>query len=145
MPNLKPISTKQFVTTIAGQKSFFTKVSGIQEQYDTQEYNDGEIGQTQLHLGYLKVENVTLSKVYDPVQDKELIAFWNAQKKERKPFTVSVQPVNPDLSGTPISGAQTLVLNECLILRFKYPEADREGSGMAMLEIEIKVGSIANQ
>ena len=143
MPGLKPISQKQFLVVVDQlPSSFFTKATGVEENYETQKYNDGETGIIRTHVGFLDVGNVTLSKVYDPEQDAALIQWWAGQKKERTPFSVSIQAVTADTTGTVIPGAGTLMRQECQIVRFKYPEVDRESSSMAMLEIELVPGSV---
>lgn len=146
MPGLKPISQKQFLVVLDQlPQAYFTKATGIEESYETQKYNDGETGVIRTHVGFLDVGNVTLSKVYDPEQDASMLAWWDGQKKERSTFSVSIQAVTADTNGTVIPGSGTLLLQECQVVRFKYPEVDRESSSMAMLEIEIVPGTVTKQ
>lgn len=146
MPGLKPVSQKQFLVILDQlPRAFFTKCTGVEESYETQKYNDGETGVTRTHVGFLDVGNVTLSKIYDPEQDAAMLDWWAGQKKERTPFSVSIQAVTADTQGTVITGAGTILLQECQCVRFKYPEVDRESASMAMLEIELVPGSITKQ
>lgn len=139
MPNLRPILSKQFVTQVGDlPTTYFTKVSGLQESYDETEYNDGEKGRLFVHVGFMKIDKVTLSKPFDPAQDVALIQWYQGQKTNRQPFTVTIQPVSADLNGSPIAGAKTLTLTGCTVTRMKYPDVDRESSSaIAMLEIDV--------
>lgn len=148
MPNnLKPISQKQFLVTIQGIQGFFSKCTKPKEARTETTYNDGQTGEEYTHLDFIKRDKVTLSKVFDPAADKTLVSWFNERKtKADTPFNISIQPVSADTAGTPISGASTIILNNCFVASFSYPEVDRMGSGMAMLEIEVVVnGAISYQ
>lgn len=145
MANLKPVQQRQFLVTIDGLQAFFTKATAPKETRGSSTYNDGETGITRKHLGFLELDDVTLSKPFDPAQDKALVEWWNKQKEDPSNVTVSIQPVKADTKGSPIPGASTLMLTECQVASFTYPAVDREADGMAMLEIVLVPGSITYQ
>ena len=144
--NLQPITVKQALITIEGITAYFTKVSAPKEKREDVSYNDGQRGQTFKVTGFVELENITLSKSFDPVQDKALVAWYKARKNTLdQAFSVTVQPVTADVQSTPITGGGTFVLSGCKVVSFKYPEFDRLGSGLAMLEIEIAPESVTYQ
>jgi phage tail-like protein len=145
--NLQPISQKQFLVNIQGIQSYFSKVTKPKESRAETTYNDGQTGEEYTHLDFIKREKITLSKVFYPATDKALVNWWNERKtKADTPFNISIQPIAADTAGSPISGAGTIILNNCFVQSFSYPEVDRMGSGMAMLEIEVVVnGAISYQ
>ncbi|WP_413259824.1 MULTISPECIES: hypothetical protein [Floridanema] len=123
---------------MAGQEGYFTRCTSPRERRDSVDYNDGVTGTTYKHLGFTSRENVTLSKPFDPAKDKALIEFYRKQVAEGgETFNVSIQPVTVDLQGKPIDGAGTFILNECQFAGANFPETDRMGNNMSMLEFEI--------
>jgi hypothetical protein len=90
--------------------------------------------------GFASREKLTLSKAYDPVAD-EALEVW-AQKAIEQPtatgdFTVTVQPVQSDVAGTPIAQSKSRVYSGCQMVSLRVPDVDRSGSGLAMLELEV--------
>ena len=145
MSKLKPVMTKQFLVVLDGVSAKFSKCSGISETRDSADYDDGETGQTFTHLGFIKLEEVTLSKTFDPVADKALVDWWVQQKKAPTDFTVTIQPVQADTQGTAISGSRALILQGCQVSSFRHAEVDRTGSGIAMLEIRVYPKAVTYQ
>lgn len=142
---LKPISQKQYKVTGDLGTFFFTSATAVEENYEETEYNDGETGQTMTHLGFIKVGKVTLKVNFDPVVHKPLVSWWQTYKKDRKEFTISITPVQADLEGSPIAGALSWKLTSCKCPRFKYPQADRESTGMSTLEMDVLPTAVATQ
>lgn len=116
---------------------FFTKVTAPKETRETMDYNDGQTGTTYKMLGFTSRDNVTLSKPFNPSQDKQLAAWYNQQIASPSDFTVSIQPVNTDNGGTVIANAGTLQLLGCEVVSFKFPDVDRMGNSVATVELEI--------
>ena len=138
MANLKPLSQKQFLVEIdklAGAK--FTKATGLEETFDEAEYNDGSTGQQFTHLGMLKLGSVTLGKPFDAEADQAIYDWFQEYKENRGDFAVTITPILPTLEAKQVPGSKSLILQGCQVKRFKYPDADREGSGLAMLELEV--------
>lgn len=137
---LKPILQKQFLVLIDQLKeSYWNKATSPKESREVAEYNDGQTGVTRKVLGFTSTENVTLSKPFDPIQDKFITDWYTDYKKNvgtKDRFTVSIQPVQNDYQGNTIKGV-TITLTGCQIVSFKAPEVDRMGTATAMLEIEL--------
>lgn len=141
MAQLAPLSVRQYIVILnANLKTQWNKCTGGKQSRDTQEYNDGQTGQTKNLLGFIKNEMLTLSKPFDAVQDKALLNWVNDQMAKdvsNNRFTVTVQPVQVDLKGTVISGAGTFQFTNCQLVSWTKPEADRDGSSVSTLELEI--------
>lgn len=139
MPELKPISQKQWLGRVEGLPAFrVTSFTAPTETFDTTEYSDGQTGQVLKHQGALMVGDVTLKAVFDPVEAKSVASWWEAQKKARKVLSISLVPCEADLAGTPISGALTLTLTGCQVSSWKWPEGNRTGNAIAELEIVVQ-------
>lgn len=142
---LKPITQQQFVVLIDQLTStYWSKVTSPKESRVQAEYNDGSTGTTRKVAGFTSRENVTLTKAFDPVADKAIIAWYNGLKGSSTggtgtgatPFAVSITPVTNTYQGTTITGV-TITLTGCTVVSLKMPEVDRTGSSAAMLELEV--------
>jgi hypothetical protein len=145
MPTLRPITVQNFVVTINGAKGLtdtvtFEKCSNLKLARPTSEYNDGQTGQKMSTFGFADRSTLSLSKAYDPVNDA-ILEKWASDAiqnpTENSQFTVTVQPVNSDLAGTPISGASPRTFTGCEVISLKLPDIDRNSSGVARLELDI--------
>lgn len=138
---LKPIMQKQFLVLLDQlSETYWSKATAPKETKDVAEYNDGQTGKTRKVLGFTSTDNVTLSKGFDPVEDKKLLEWYSNRKKEagkEEKFTLSMQPINSDYQGSVISSGATITLTGCQVVSFKAPEVDRMGSGLATIELEI--------
>jgi hypothetical protein len=145
MPNLKPITTQNFIVTISGATGLtgtntFSKATAPRMSRSEVPYNDGQTGTEHMTYGFSRREKLSLSKAYDPVNDATL-EQW-AQDALEKPgdnsdFTVTIQPVQSDIAGTPIASAKSRVFTGCQLVSMRLPDVDRTGSGLAQLELEI--------
>ena len=145
MANLKPISKKQFLVTVEGLQATFTKCSAPKKTRAESEYNDGSTGQTKRHLDFITNDKVTISTNYDPVSHQAIYQWAEQRFKDAQRFSMTIQPVNPDLENSPYPGSKALVLTECQVVSVTYPDTDREGSGMATLAIELDPESFTFQ
>lgn len=142
MGNLRPISQKQFMVNITGGASelnlLFTKVTAPKESRETYDYNDGNRGTTYKAVGFTQRDNVTLTKPFNPEEDKRLVNWYKEQQKaDAQAFSVAIKPVNADASGTLFANSGTLVLLQCEVVALKMPDVDRMGNGVAMIELEV--------
>lgn len=135
---LKSHHQQQFLVKIDGVEAFFNKATAPKEVFTKTKYASPDTGHIYHHVSFIENEDVTLTKLYDAVKDKDLVT-WHKNRKNTNAerFVVTIQPVNPDVSSSLISGAPTLTLTGCEVLGFKYPEVDRDGSAMATLEIDL--------
>lgn len=141
MANLQPVSVKQARMVASFYPSaFWSSADGGDITADEISYTDTNTNLKMTLAGVLGVGKKTLKKVHDPVVDAPLLAAITAQFKSAKPFSVTVQPVKNDVEGTAL-GSLTTYPN-CTLLGFKPPKYDREGSGVAMIEIDVAVNSM---
>jgi hypothetical protein len=142
---LEPVNQAQFVVTMGSLSARFTTATGFEATRTEDPYNDGQTSLERKHLGFTSLTNVTLGKPYSPGQDRELEqAFKNARDTGSRE-TVAIQAVDTTIQGQPLAGTQTLVLTDCQIKTIKYPAIDRNGSGVAMSEIEVVPGDYTTQ
>jgi len=145
MPNLKPVANRQFIAVIDGVQVSIQKVSAPKVSLMSDKYNDGVTGVERTHLSFISYDNVTLTCLYDPTTAENLFDWVLGAIKDSKTFTVTIQPVQSDLEGSPLGAAKSLQLLGCQVASYKHPEMDRSGSGLAMMEVEVAVESIAKQ
>lgn len=145
MANLKPITSQNFVVTISGAAGLsgthlFTKATAPRFSRTGASYNDGQTGQELMVFGFSQRQNLSIAKPYDPVADKAL-ETWAQSIMEKPPanaeFTLTIQPVQSDIAGTPIPSAQARVFTGCQLVSVRMPDVDRQGTSTAMIEMEV--------
>jgi hypothetical protein len=143
MPALVPITQKQTKIEISAlQGIFWTSIKGGKLSYEEETYNDGVEGLAKTYSGMAKIEPITISKPYDPVNDGNIQKFITDQKANRTPFSVTSTPVNADLAGTAIQNAKAITYNNCVFMGYNPPQFDRDGSGIAKVELMFAVNSL---
>jgi hypothetical protein len=144
MPKLmRPITQSDYLISIANVKGVFSKFSGGEEEFDTSDYVDPADRRKKTVRGVVMVGDVTLAKPFHPTDDAALIDLWQKYRDDGTPeegFTVTVQAIKNDRNRTPIGKPRTYY--GCQIIKFTRPEADLEGSDVAMLEIEMSVDHV---
>ena len=143
MAQLTVITQKQAKIEIDGlQGIFWTSIKGGKLSHEEVSYNDGAQGLELVFAGLIKLENITLSKPYDPVNDKAIQDFIEKQRKTKTTFNVKVTPVNADIEGTPISGGAGTIYNNCMLISYMPPQFDRDGTGLAKVEMVLGLNSL---
>lgn len=135
---LRPIAQDAFRMTIAGIETVFSKFEGGEEKYETGDYVDPTDRRKKKVKSALEVENITLTKIYNPIDDAPLVDLW--QKDQASPkddYTATKQAIKKDKEQTALGRPTTYY--GCQLVRFKYPDGDVESSETAMLEIELSV------
>jgi len=142
MPRPKNARTKaSFLVTIdqiEGYAEYWSTCTGLEDSAgDGASYSDG-LKRNLLKLpGIREVATPTLSKPYDHVADRPLMAWWDRWcEGEQSPVRITIQPVfycddQPELEGEPF------VLEGCRPTRFKPPEVDKTSSDVAMIELDL--------
>lgn len=146
---LQPIGQQQFQVTFSdpGERAeynlYFNKVSAPKISRTSESFNDGATGQTFEHLGFVKYENITLTKLFDPIADA-LFVKWLQDRitKGGENFTIVVTPVESTKDAPKISGAVTWNYIGCQLVSYSAPEIDRDGTGIATLEMEVNPESV---
>lgn len=137
---LKPISQKQAKVLISAlQGIFWTSIDGGKQSREEVQYNDGQTGIEQTYLGFTMIEPLTLVKPYDPAQDAALQSFITAQRGGSAPFSVTVTPTQADVVGSPLPGANGITYPNCVLVSYKPAKFDRNGNGLATVEIVVRV------
>ena len=143
MANLAPISQKQAKITISSLPGiFWTSIDGGKQSREEVAYNDGAIGLEKTYLGFTMIEALTLTKPYDPSADKALQTFVTTQRSNNTPFSVVVSPVQADVAGSPIPGAVGVTYPNCVLVSYKPAKFDRDGTGLAKVELVIRVNGV---
>lgn len=141
MTQLSPISVKQGRIVVSFHTgTTWSSADGGDIDKDVLTYNDTNLNIKQTFTGACYISNKVLKKVHDPIADAPLIAAIIKQMEAQTPFSVTIQPVKSDITGTPLGGLTTYP--NCVLLSFKTPKYDREGSGVAEISIEVAVNSL---
>jgi hypothetical protein len=151
MANLKNITKKMFIVKLSGAGAANTVTAswhGITSpsvNFEDTKIQNAEKGVMEHISGMVDYDNVTLKKLFDPAADDAISTFVNTYRDNREPFTVTINAVRPDAAGTLVPSAKSIVLSGCTIVKFKYPEVDRESTDAAMIELEVTVGEVQKQ
>jgi hypothetical protein len=138
MTLLRPISQKQFHARISDISDvFWMTVRGGQIDREKIKYNDGQKGIIQQFAGFIEIADLTLSKSFDPVQDSKVIQWCRKQIDTPTAFEVSLTPILSDLTGSQVPGSSEIKYSNCQLVGYKMPEADRNSSGLAMIEVTV--------
>lgn len=143
MPQLTAVTSKQGKIEISDlQGIFWTSIKGGKLSLEEVNYNDGSQGLELVLPGFTKLENITLTKPYDPVNDATIHTFIAAQRVTKTPFSVVVTPINADIAGSSISGGRSITYNNCTFLGYTPPQFDRDGTGLAKCEMVLGINSL---
>lgn len=136
---LKPITQHDYLVTISGYESYWTKFSGVEITTEETKFNDGIAKVNRTILATMQHENVTLEKPYDPINDATLIEQIQALRFQQQDLTITIEPVYRGVDGPERIGDKSWTLQGCQIIRFKMSEADTEASDTSMMELELSV------
>ena len=142
---LRPISQHQYLVTIAGIEGNWATLEGGEEEFDSSEYTDPGDRRRKSVRGPLMVSNITLTKPYNPEQDRPLLEFWEEYRDNDSPqdITVTAQSITRDRERSQYGLPRTYV--GCQIVRFVDPEVDIDSSDAAMIEVELTVDHLLRQ
>lgn len=143
MAQLQPITTKQAKIEISSLMGiFWTSIKGGKLSQEEVVYNDGAQGLDLTLTGSSKLEHITLIKPYDPVNDSQIHTFISGQRATKVAFSVSVLPVNADVAGSPVAGGKPITYNNCTFISYNPPQFDRDGTGLAKVEMVLALNSM---
>lgn len=119
-------------------KAYWPNFSGLSDSTGTTEYSDGFRRRLYKLNGPRNVENVTMTKPYNPNEDVALIQWWlawcNAQGTEE---TITVQPVTYCPDPEPDGSAITFL--GCRPASLKVAEVDKTSSDISTIELTFSV------
>ncbi|BAZ39410.1 hypothetical protein NIES4101_53630 [Calothrix sp. NIES-4101] len=91
---IRPITQQQYLVTIKGIDSYWEKFSGLKDEAETTDYNDGLSNRKYKLVGPRELGDMDLEKAFDPTADKVIVDWWlNYCDGNDEPITISVTPV----------------------------------------------------
>lgn len=119
---------------------FASNLSGQGWARDTEEYGDPDASFIRLLIGFVKLNDVTLTSLYDPSQ-VELLTWLQGQKTTPTRFTCILQPIDASLDANPVGAAITM--SGCQAISASYPEMDRDSVGTSKVTLTFRPEDIA--
>lgn len=119
------------VTVDGHNLGVFDKAPGLEADSAETKYKPGGMGPEIVLGGSQTVSNITVSRLYDIQRDHEL-AKSLLPRRGKAPMSVSWQPLDPD--GNPFGKP---LVSQGRLKKVKFPDMDSEGTGAAMLELEM--------
>ncbi len=106
------ISQSQWLVQTAGAAAldgrYWEKFSGISDPADVSKYNDGHSNRQYPHMGPKSLEDVEITKVYDPTTDGEIVRWYKNWCTGDDPITLTIQSVQYCPDPEPIGPSYTL-------------------------------------
>jgi hypothetical protein len=133
-----PIARSQYLVTLKSVDAYWQSFSGLSDEAQTTQYSDGLGNRTYTLVGARQAQNVTLTKAFDPVADKQTIDWYkNYCAGTDQELTISVVPVKYCPEPEPIG--PSLILYGCKPVSLKFGEADKTSNDVSMIEISFAV------
>lgn len=134
MATTQPITRSQFLLTISDLDFYWETFSGLRDTAQTSEYSDGLGNRTYKLVGRRTLEDMTLSKAFDPVADVPIIEFWQKYCQGQGVDKIcSVTPVQYCPEPEPIGAA--LILYGFRPISLQGFEVDKKSSDVTMLTL----------
>lgn len=139
-----PITEADFLVTIEGiSQAHWETCSGVTDSTNVTEYSDGQSNRLHKLIGPRQVENVTLSKPYNPEADKALIAWWKRWcSANGEEVTITMQPVRYCPDAIPYGSATTML--GCKPSSLKFGNVDKKSANISMIELIFSVDDYEN-
>jgi len=130
-----PIVRSQFLMQAFGLDFFWETFSGLDDQTQITEYSDGISNRTYSLMGPRKLQEMSLTKPFAPIEDAPLIKWFKDFCQEGMQHTVVIAPVKycPTLT---VYGPE-LTLYGAKPIGLKGFEADKKSQDVSMLELRI--------
>jgi hypothetical protein len=131
---MRSISTSQFLITISGYPNpiYFSKKVGGHAKRSSAEYNDGLTRSNKKVLSPKTVDDLTLSRAYDPDVDPAFAQFLEDYcPRANGDLVITVQAIELCTDSNPIG--QPFIYSGCQYLGTELPDVDRAASEAAMI------------
>jgi hypothetical protein len=141
---MRALSESSFLVTISGygKAIYFSETSGGSKKASSSEYNDGLIRGNKKIRGNFTVDDLTLSRAFDPDTDPEFIRYLEKHCSLRDgDLTITVQPIEPCTESNPIGAP--FIYSGCLFLGYDAPEVKRSGNGASMVKYSFSVDNLS--
>lgn len=139
-----PITESDYLVTVEGLvDSYWQTFSGIKDTTQTTPYSDGRSNRLSKHRGPRQVDDVTLTKSFNPEVDTAIVEWWRTWcSASGEELTITVQPVqycpNPLPKGPPFT------LMGCKPTSLSVASADKTSSNISMIEMSFSVDDYTN-
>lgn len=136
MPGLNSTSSvRQHAVNVAGLEGQWAKASGGVPSVDVSESYNGGAKIPDLTMGRVKYSNLTVDRPYNPLRDRPVIRFIEANLGGTWTTTITDQ----DLDANEIAVGEPVVYTGCVPVSVTGPEYDTEGSDASRVSIEFRV------
>src|SRR4051812_39990039 len=125
MPGLNSTSSvRQHAVSVAGLEGVWAKVSGGVASVDISESYNGGATVADLTMGRVKYSNITVDRPFNPLRDRPMIRFLEANLGKSWTTTITDQ----DLDANDMAIGEPSVYTGCVPVSITPPEYDTEGS-----------------
>jgi len=129
---------RQFLVSISGINGYFMTKSGGEVSSESTKVFEGGAKTPEIITSPSDVDNLTVSRNYDPDRDASILAQLRAKVgTERK--TITVQPTDRDL----VAIGNPIVYADAVLVRIAEPEYDANSGDMATYELEFACKTVA--
>jgi hypothetical protein len=135
MPSNATSSVRQHAVSVAGLEGVWAKVSGGVPSVDVAESYNGGAVVADLTMGRVKYSNITVDRPFNPLRDRPMIRFIEANLGKTWSTTITDQ----DLDANEMAVGEPSVFTGCVPVSVTSPEFDTEGSTASRVVIEWKV------
>lgn len=139
-----PITESDYLVTIEGLgDSYWETFSGVNDTTQTTPYSDGRSNRLKKHRGPRQVDDVTLAKPYNPVEDAPIIDWWQKWcSANGEEISITIQPVR--YCPEPENYGSATTLFGCKPASLKYVNVDKKSANISMIELSFTVDDYTN-
>jgi len=130
-----PTTKGNWLVTIEGFDYYWETFSGLEDIANTSEYSDGLGNRIYKLVGRRQIGDMTMTKAFDPVNDKPIVDFWKGycESRESVAKTVSIVPVRYCPDPEPVGA--TLILYGFKPISLKGFEVDKKSGDINPLAL----------
>jgi hypothetical protein len=134
-----PITEADYLVQIVGfGTGFWETFSGLNDSANSVDYSDGQRNRLYKLVGPRQIDDVTLTKPFNPVDDKNIVDWWRAWcNSTGEELTVSVQPVRYCPEPTPYG--EPIILLGCKPAGLSIGKVDKKSNNVSTLELKLSV------
>lgn len=130
-------SQRQFLVKVGDIPGYFMTKTGGNISADVSKAYDGGSPDPELIASPPNVENITVSKILDPVRDNDLIKALR-QQVGRYETTITVTPTDRDY----VAIVDPAVYSPALLIGLKETDVDASSGDPAPWELEFAIGTV---
>lgn len=131
------LSARQFIVNVQGLTGTWMTKTGGDISADVAKAWDGGSRTPDLLTGPAGTDNITISRVYDPIRDADIVKFVKKNVGRFRP-TITVTPVDED--GVAVGDPD--VYSPTVLVRYKAPDVDASSGDPAPFELEFAVSEV---